>query len=312
MAELQPPEGQINGGPLVVVSTENVGTKRQRRPSVRLGDIGDQPYDSHPNRRTKQWKLPMKDSGKGSKTRPLMNLSGAGDYHETLDGEDREGNLDSVAIGSWKVKDLKSKRGSTTKRVRSNWVSKVDEGGGGGEGDEKFSGGEDVDDGFRDFDPEGSESPLKEQSPIHSLDNMAADTDRGHGNEREVHFHGHRRGVRTRVSEGRGHHDGVDLDGPSDTDARNWNNSEQDGVSVWLNELGLGRYAPVFEIHEVDDEVLPMLTLEDLKDMGINAGETHWEKKRGYLQGEKLTVSRSSLFDMDFGPFLKDRNKALH
>jgi hypothetical protein len=35
--------------------------------------------------------------------------------------------------------------------------------------------------------------------------------------------------------------------------------------------LGLGRYAPVFEVHEVDDEVLPMLTLEDLKDMGINA-----------------------------------------
>uniref|UniRef100_A0A5B7AE95 Putative ankyrin repeat and SAM domain-containing protein 6-like n=1 Tax=Davidia involucrata TaxID=16924 RepID=A0A5B7AE95_DAVIN len=269
MAELQPPEGQINGGALVVVSTENLGTKRQRRPSVRLGDIGDQPYDSHVNRRTKQWRLPMNDSGKSSKTRALMNLGGAGDYHETLDGEDREGNLDSVAIGSWKVKDSKSKRGFTTKRVRSNWVSKVDEGGGGGvgigEGDEKFSGGEYVDDGFRDFDPEGSESPLKEQSPIHSLDNMAVDTDRGH-------FHGHRRGVRgARVSESRGHHDGVELDGPSDTDARNWNNSERDGVRVWLNQLGLGRYAPVFEIHEVDDEVLPLLTLEDLKDMGINA-----------------------------------------
>ncbi|KAI3493458.1 hypothetical protein L1887_41850 [Cichorium endivia] len=37
--------------------------------------------------------------------------------------------------------------------------------------------------------------------------------------------------------------------------------------------LGLGRYSPIFEVHEVDDEVLPLLTLEDLKDMGINAGD---------------------------------------
>ncbi|XAR67857.1 hypothetical protein NMG60_11002784 [Bertholletia excelsa] len=273
MAELLPPEPQINGaGAPGVPSAENIGTKRQRRPSVRLGDIGDQAYDSlAAHRRTsKQWKLPMKDSAKGSKTRALMNIGGGGDYHETLDGgDDREGNLDTLAIGSWRVKDSKSKRGST-KRVRSNWTSKMEEGsGGGGEGEEKFSGGEDVDDGFRDFEVEGSESPLKEQSPIHSLDNLAVDENRGL--EREVHFHGHRRGVRARVSEGRDHHDGVELDGPSDTDVRNWYNAERNGVRVWLNQLGLGRYAPVFEIHEVDDEVLPMLTLEDLKDMGINA-----------------------------------------
>ncbi|KAL6956742.1 hypothetical protein U1Q18_027153 [Sarracenia purpurea var. burkii] len=276
MAELQHPENQINGGGgPVVASTENVGTKRQRRPSVRLGDIGHQPYDSHANRRTnKQWKLPTKDSGKSSKTRPLINLGGggaSGDYLETLDGEDnREGNLDTVAIGSWRVKDSKAKRGST-KRVRSNWIPKLDDGGGVsggvGEGDDKFSGGEDVDDGFRDFDPEGSESPLKDQSPIHSMDNLGEDENRGH--DRDVHFH--RSGVRVRVSEGRDHHDGIELDGPSDTDARNWNNAERNGVRVWLNQLGLGRYAPVFEIHEVDDEVLPLLTLEDLKDMGINA-----------------------------------------
>ncbi|KAG8095084.1 hypothetical protein GUJ93_ZPchr0012g21115 [Zizania palustris] len=43
------------------------------------------------------------------------------------------------------------------------------------------------------------------------------------------------------------------------------------GVKTWLDGLGLSRYVPVFEIHEVDDEVLPLLTLEDLKDMGIGA-----------------------------------------
>ncbi|CBI15736.3 unnamed protein product, partial [Vitis vinifera] len=203
MAELQPPEGQINGGAAAGVSSENIGGKRQRRPSVRLGDIGDQPYDSHVNRRSnKQWKLPMESDakyrkesgniGKASKTRPLMNLStGGGEFSEALEG---------------------------------------------GEGDEKFSGGEDVDDGFRDFENEDSDSPLKEQSPIHSLENMAVD----HGNDREV------------LGRGRCQ-------------------SREDGVRDWLNELGLGRYAPVFEIHEVDEQVLPMLTLEDLKDMGINA-----------------------------------------
>ncbi|KAK2974006.1 hypothetical protein RJ640_026724 [Escallonia rubra] len=254
MAEPHSLDNQLNGGgppppPPVTASAENVGAaaKRQRRPSVRLGDIGHQPLDSQFNRRLKPWKHPLKDSTttKSSKTRPLTNLNaggggggngggGGGDYHETLDGEDKDNNLDSVAIGSWRVKDSvsKSKRGPTTKRIRSNWASNADV----------------DDDGFRGFEYEGSESPLKDPSPspIQSLD-------RGEGREEQQDW-------------------GADLDGPSDTDARNWNNGpERDGVRVWLNQLGLGRYAPVFEVHEVDDEVLPMLTLEDLKDMGINA-----------------------------------------
>lgn len=56
----------------------------------------------------------------------------------------------------------------------------------------------------------------------------------------------------------------------SDEEGQN-GNSLIGGVHMWLNKLGLGRYANVFEIHEVDDEVLPFLTLDDLKDMGINA-----------------------------------------
>ncbi|KAK6920458.1 Sterile alpha motif domain [Dillenia turbinata] len=281
----QPPENLVNGGAggvggaVAPLSETVVGSKRQRRPSVRLGDIGGQPatlsYDSH-LRRAKQWdskfhrQKEVSTSNKASKTRNLMNLAGSSgvDYETLHGGEDKsmEGNLDSVAIGSWKVRDSKSKRGGT-KRIRSAWASKVD-------GDEKLSGGEDVDEGLRDFDPEGSQSPLKEHdSPIHSLENLGVDPS---GNDREVHFHGQRRGIRV--------HDGGELDGPqSDTEARNWKDrngngglrercrSPEDGVRIWLNGLGLGRYAPVFEIHEVDDEVLPMLTLEDLKDMGINA-----------------------------------------
>lgn len=266
MAEIQPPEGQLNGGLApAMISTENVTTKRQRRPSVRLGDIGEQAYD---NRRVKQWKQPIKDSGKGLRTRPVVNLGGGGggggagmEYHETLEGgDDREGNLEGVAIGSWKVRDAKSSKRGYGKRFRSNWISKGDDG---GEGDEKFSGGDDdMDENrYRDFNAEGSDSRLKDHSPINSLENVAIDVER----RRRV-------GVRTRGLENRDHHEGIEVDGgPSDTDARNWNHEERNGVRVWLNQLGLGRYAPVFEIHEVDDEVLPMLTLEDLKDMGINA-----------------------------------------
>ncbi|KAG6686130.1 hypothetical protein I3842_11G001800 [Carya illinoinensis] len=292
-------ENQLNGvggGPLLVASTETVGSKRQRRPSVRLGDIGgDQPFDSHVRRSphphplhlhlhnngNKHWKLAMKDSnnhssasGKTSKTRTLFHLSSS----ETLDGEDKEGNIDGLALSSWKVKDSK-KRAFTAKRVRSNWVSKVvDEGdggvGAGAEGDDKYGGGEgeNIDNGYRDFDVENSESPLKEQSPVHSLENLGLD---GHGNERDLIY---RRPIRARGVVSEGPHDGVELSGPSDTDwkcgtsgDRNGNNGGEDGVRIWLNGLGLGRYAPVFEIHEVDDEVLPMLTLDDLKDMGINA-----------------------------------------
>ncbi|KAF5730986.1 hypothetical protein HS088_TW19G00589 [Tripterygium wilfordii] len=265
MEDIQQPEAQLNGlgGPqLSTMTSEPVGSKRQRRPSVRLGDIGgDQPYDSHGRRSSaivKQFKqqLPLdhRKDPKSSKTRPLTNLTEF--QNETLE-EDREVNLDTVAIGSWRVKDSK-KRGSnaTTKRVRSNWISRVADSGVGGnnvEGEEKYSGGEDMDENgtYRDFDRENSESPLREQSPILSNENLA-----------DARY---RRPIMAR--------DGVDFSGPSDTDDRNNNNGShgEDGVKVWLNSLGLGRYAPVFGIHEVDDEVLPLLTLEDLKDMGINA-----------------------------------------
>lgn len=43
------------------------------------------------------------------------------------------------------------------------------------------------------------------------------------------------------------------------------------GVRGWLQSLGLGKYAQHFEAHEVDIEVLPLLTFDDLKEMGITA-----------------------------------------
>src|SRR5262252_10730967 len=40
-------------------------------------------------------------------------------------------------------------------------------------------------------------------------------------------------------------------------------------VEAWLQALGLERYVPTFRDNEIDWEVLPKLTSEDLRDLGV-------------------------------------------
>src|ERR1700675_904106 len=40
-------------------------------------------------------------------------------------------------------------------------------------------------------------------------------------------------------------------------------------VGVWLGDLGIGQYEAAFRDNEIDGEVLPKLTLDDLKDLGV-------------------------------------------
>ena len=40
-------------------------------------------------------------------------------------------------------------------------------------------------------------------------------------------------------------------------------------VVVWLRSLGLGKYEAVFGENEIDERVLPNLTQEDLKEIGV-------------------------------------------
>src|SRR5918998_1692935 len=40
-------------------------------------------------------------------------------------------------------------------------------------------------------------------------------------------------------------------------------------IAAWLRSLGLERYAPAFRDNEIDAAVLPKLTAEDLKDLGV-------------------------------------------
>src|SRR6516165_5586461 len=42
-------------------------------------------------------------------------------------------------------------------------------------------------------------------------------------------------------------------------------------VVVWLRSLGLGKYEAAFRENEIDEAVLPGLTAEDLKELGVAA-----------------------------------------
>ena len=41
-------------------------------------------------------------------------------------------------------------------------------------------------------------------------------------------------------------------------------------VADWLRKLGLEQYEPAFRANEIDAKVLPSLTAEDLKDLGVS------------------------------------------
>src|ERR1051326_6121604 len=55
-------------------------------------------------------------------------------------------------------------------------------------------------------------------------------------------------------------------------------------VAAWLQSLGLERYEPMFRDNEIDWEVLPKLTSEDLKEIGV-AGIGHRRKLRDAIAG---------------------------
>ena len=58
-------------------------------------------------------------------------------------------------------------------------------------------------------------------------------------------------------------------------------------LGEWLRSLGLERYEAAFRENEIDDTVLPSLTAEDLKDLGV----THVGHRRTLL--DAIAVLRS-------------------
>jgi len=45
-------------------------------------------------------------------------------------------------------------------------------------------------------------------------------------------------------------------------------------IVVWLRSLGLGKYEATFRENEIDETVLPDLTAEDLKELGVRRSGT--------------------------------------
>lgn len=229
-----------------ITGPPTLSRKRQRRPSVRLGEIGDQRATTHDTHRSNMppwsWRVP-KESSRTSKARFVTNLTNGGEEF---------GNNHNNRRG-------KAKRGST-KRLRSDCAPRTID----SNGNEKF----------RDFDQNNDNNLDHDRnSPVQSLD------ENGHDYWQVDRNDDHR----VRVSENEGF----------ESESRERRKNE--GVRYWLFELGLSRYAPMFEIHEVDDELLPMLTLEDLKDMGISAVGS---RKKMYTAIQKLRKERVSAITM--------------
>ena len=45
-------------------------------------------------------------------------------------------------------------------------------------------------------------------------------------------------------------------------------------IVVWLRSLGLGKYEAAFRENEIDETVLPNLTAENLKELGVGSSGT--------------------------------------
>ena len=67
----------------------------------------------------------------------------------------------------------------------------------------------------------------------------------------------------------------------------------------WLRSVGLERYRKVFQDNEVDFKVLPTLTVEDLKDLGVNAVGDRRKFLNAIASLRTETVANQRLFDSD-------------
>lgn len=277
-----------NGGGAADAAEVNVGpTKRMRRPSVRL----HQPYYENPGHRKlrQQWKAIKEDLGGARKPRTAKTAAHAKNKKNDGVSDSSKGEMeglnfdDDVAIGNWKNFNAANRdRDFKRKRVRPSsskkWVSmksRENE----DLGIEKFplsSGGESGKQGEAE---EGEEEEnlgangINSNFVVENSDPSSPNCSFGNDDGNEKLSDDNNNVCGNPQMKQRGWRNGRDLDemvGEGRT-GEGESYRYRNGVRVWLNQLGLGKYAPLFEVHEVDDEVLPFLTLEDLKDMGINA-----------------------------------------
>jgi hypothetical protein len=51
-------------------------------------------------------------------------------------------------------------------------------------------------------------------------------------------------------------------------------------IVVWLRSLGLGKYEAAFRENDIDETVLPNLTAEDLKELGVTGARAQAQATR--------------------------------
>eukprot|EP00252_Welwitschia_mirabilis_P023370 TRINITY_DN6585_c0_g1_i1.p1 TRINITY_DN6585_c0_g1~~TRINITY_DN6585_c0_g1_i1.p1 ORF type:complete len:329 (+),score=56.95 TRINITY_DN6585_c0_g1_i1:191-1177(+) len=308
MADWQTTTTTLPPVPAPATSDVVVNSKRQRRPSVRLGDIGDLAPTYYPHsrndyvRRKSQVAAGRWSGDGGSENHQQTNCELSGKFLKTIrrhpanfSGDEHE----EGATGNFDLKDsveackgvplapppvLINKRLRQQRRVRRRALGTVRARASPESNNDNRGFGGDVDDAsyecFKDSDIDmdmdmetsGSPMTMKETCTIHldSPTNPSADTtwDKLKDQSEKIK--------------------NVDFEDVPNDNRQDSLKSELDvklhasssavqylgmvkDVRDWLSGLGLGRYAEVFEEHEVDKEVLPLLTLDDLKEMGINA-----------------------------------------
>ncbi|KAI3463579.1 hypothetical protein Pfo_020242 [Paulownia fortunei] len=253
--------GAGGGGTAAAEEVNAWPTKRMRRPSVRL----HQPYyeNSGHRRLQQQWNAFKKDleGARKPRTHKTVNVKSSKKSDGVSDSSNGEGMVDlkfgdddDVAIGNENEKFALSSGGESEKQRERN------------EGEKENLDANGINMNFEAEDS-GRHCSIGNGKLIDDDNNVV-------GNQGRM-----QRGLRSGG-------DLDDMEGEARTrEGESGRDTDRDGVRVWLNQLGLGKYAPLFEVHEVDDEVLPFLTLEDLKNIGINAVGS---RRKMYLSIQKL------------------------
>jgi hypothetical protein len=90
-------------------------------------------------------------------------------------------------------------------------------------------------------------------------------------------------------------------------------------IVVWLRSLGLRRYEAAFRENEIDETVLPSLTAEDLKELGVTAlghrrklldataSNGHRAASFDHLVGDGVHTRRDSQPERLCGPEVDDK-----
>ncbi|KAL0355029.1 UNVERIFIED_CONTAM: hypothetical protein Sradi_3949800 [Sesamum radiatum] len=245
-----------NGGGETAAAEVNVGpTKRMRRPSVRL----HQPYYENPGHRKlrQQWKAIKEDTGGARKPRTAKTVHAKSKKNDGVSDSSK-----GIGISRGRESGPSSKKWASMKS-RDNEDPEIEKfplssGGESGKQGEADEGEEEENLGANGVNSNLVVENSDPSSPNCSFGDDGNDNDNVGGNL-QMKQRGWRNGPY------------FDQMGDEGRTAEGESYRDSDGVRLWLNQLGLGKYASLFEVHEVDDEVLPFLTLEDLKDMGINA-----------------------------------------